>query len=113
MRKLGRQTLTLVRHPPYNRPYMATSASTRFEFRVRPESKQRIEHAANLVHESTSDFVRAAAERRADEVLRKHDAVTVVPADYFDQLLAALDEPPRANPALARAAAKGRRSVQR
>jgi uncharacterized protein (DUF1778 family) len=92
---------------------MATGASTRFEFRVRAESKQRIEHAANLVHESTSDFVRAAAEQRAEEVLRDHDAVTVVPADYFDQLLTALDEPPRTNPTLARAAAKARRSVRR
>lgn len=92
---------------------MATRATTRFEFRVQAESKQRIEHAANLVHESTSDFVRAAAERRADEVLREHDAVTVVPADYFDQLLRALDEPPRAHPALARAGAKARQSVRR
>jgi uncharacterized protein (DUF1778 family) len=92
---------------------MATHGSTRFEFRVRPESKQRIEHAANLMHESTSDFVRAAAERRADEVLLDHDAITIVPADYFDQLLSALDEPPQPNPALARAGAEARRSVRR
>jgi uncharacterized protein (DUF1778 family) len=98
---------------PYNRTDMATGASTRFEFRVRPESKQRIEHAANLVHESASDFVRAAAEQRAEEVLREHDAVTVVSADYFDRLLTALEEPPRANPALARAGARARRSVRR
>ena len=87
--------------------------ASRFEFRVRPEAKQRIEHAANLVHESASDFVRAAAERRADEVLREHDAVTVVPADYFDQLIAALDETPRASAPLARAAVRARRSVRR
>jgi uncharacterized protein (DUF1778 family) len=92
---------------------MATHASTRFEFRVRPASKQRIEHAANLLHESTSDFVRSAAERRADEVLLEHDAITIVPADFFDRLLTALDEPPRPNPALARASAKARRSVRR
>lgn len=92
---------------------MATNASTRFELRIRSESKQRIEHAANLVHESTSDFVRAAAERRADEVLLEHDAVTVVPADYFDRLIAALDEPPRVDRALARAAATARGSVRR
>ncbi len=92
---------------------MSTNASTRFELRIRTESKQRIEHAANLVHESTSDFVRAAAERRADEVLLEHDAMTIVPADYFDQLITALDEPTHVNPALARAAAKARRSVRR
>ena len=68
----------------------------------------RIEHAANLVHESTSDFVRAAAERRADDVLLEHDVVTVVPAGFFDDLLAALDEKPRPNSALARAAQRAR-----
>ena len=57
--------------------------------------------------------MRAAAEQRADEVLREHDAVTIVPVDYFDQLISALDEPPRANPALARAAKRARRSVRR
>lgn len=92
---------------------MATSASSRLEFRIRPESKQRIEHAADLVDESASDFVRAAAERRADEVLLEHDVVTVVPSEFFGQLLSALDEEPRPNPALARAAEKARRVVGR
>ena len=98
---------------PYNRTDMSTSTSKRFEFRLRPESKQRIEHAASLVQESTSDFVRAAAERRADEVLLEHDVVTIVPADFFSQLLSALDEEPRANPALARAGDRARRVVSR
>jgi uncharacterized protein (DUF1778 family) len=98
---------------PYNHPDMATSASHRFEFRIQPESKQRIEHAANLVQESTSDFVRAAAERRADEVLREHDVVTVVPAGFFDDLLSALDEEPRASPALTRAAQRAREATVR
>lgn len=80
---------------------------------MRPEAKQRIEHAANLVHESASDFVRAAAEQRADEVLLDHDVMTVVPADFFDRLLSALDERPQANAALARAGARARRAVQR
>lgn len=85
---------------------MASNASSnRFEFRIRPEAKRRIEHAAGLMNESASDFVRAAAERRADDVLREHDVVTVVPADFFDQLLSALDREPQANPALARAGA--------
>ena len=89
------------------------SASTRFEFRVKPASKQRIEHAAQLVHESTSDFVRAAAEQRADEVLRDHEVITRVPADFFDQLITALDEPPVTNAALKRAANRARQVVRR
>ena len=65
---------------------MASSASTRFEFRLRPETKKQIEHAAGLVHESASDFVRAAAASRAEQVLHDHDVVTTVPADFFDQI---------------------------
>ena len=57
------------------------ATSTRFEFRVKPEAKQRIEHAAQLVHESASDFVRAAAEQRAEDVLREHEVITRVPAE--------------------------------
>jgi uncharacterized protein (DUF1778 family) len=92
---------------------MATSTSKRFEFRLRPESKERIEHAASLVQESTSDFVRAAAERRADEVFLEHDVVTIVPAEFFDKLLSALDEEPQPSPALARAGDRARRVVPR
>ncbi|HTU85936.1 MAG TPA: DUF1778 domain-containing protein [Solirubrobacteraceae bacterium] len=65
-----------VRLLPYDHTYTPASASNRFEFRIRPESEQWIEHAAKLVDESASDFVCAAAERRADEVLRQHDTST-------------------------------------
>jgi uncharacterized protein (DUF1778 family) len=92
---------------------VAANASNRFEFRIRADSKRRIEHAASLVHESASDFVRVAAERRAEEILRERDVVTVVPADFFDQLLSALDQEPQPNAALARGAAAARRTVRR
>ena len=45
--------------------------TARFEFRVRPEDKARIEAAAALAHESASDFARAAAIERADAILRR------------------------------------------
>jgi uncharacterized protein (DUF1778 family) len=92
---------------------MASSASTRFEFRLRPQAKKRIEHAARLVDESASDFVREAAERSADTVLVEHDAVTIVPAEFFDQLLSALEEKPEPSAALARAGKRARRVVRR
>ncbi|MEO6857855.1 MAG: DUF1778 domain-containing protein [Solirubrobacteraceae bacterium] len=91
---------------------MIRSASTRLEFRIRPEAKKRIEYAADLVHESSSDFVRTAAERRADEVLVEHAAVTVVPADFFDRILSALDEAQRPNAALKRSATRARRVIK-
>jgi uncharacterized protein (DUF1778 family) len=83
------------------------------EFRIRPESKARIELAAELARESASDFARTAAELRADDVLRTHDLVTVVPAGFFDDLLTALDQPATANPALRRAARRTRKTVSR
>jgi hypothetical protein len=55
------------------------AASARFEFRLRPEAKSRIEQAAQLVHESTSDFARTAAEERANRVLQEHMLATIVP----------------------------------
>lgn len=90
-----------------------TAASARLEFRVRPDRKSRIERAAELVHEPVSEFARTAAEEKAERIIREHEATTVVPAEYFDDLLEALDAPPRANPALTRAAEQARETLTR
>jgi uncharacterized protein (DUF1778 family) len=92
---------------------MTIAASARFEFRLRPEAKRRIEQAADLVHESTSDFARTAAEERAERVLEEHMMATVVPAEFFDELLAALDQPARPNEVLRAAAGRSRAVVER
>lgn len=89
---------------------MTIAASARFEFRLRPEAKQRIEQAAELVHESTSDFARSAVEERANRVLQEHLVATVVPADFFEELMRALDAPADPNAAL-KAAARHTRDV--
>lgn len=86
---------------------MATA--TRLNFRVRPDTEQRLRAAAAACEESLTDFVIAAAEERADEVLATH---TLVPSDYFDRLLAALDEPIEANEALRKAARSRRQFTQ-
>lgn len=88
-------------------------ASARLEFRVRPERKSRIERAAELVHEPVSEFARTAAEEKAERVIREHEATTTVPAEFFDDLLDALDAAPRANVALARAAQQARETISR
>jgi uncharacterized protein (DUF1778 family) len=88
-------------------------ASARLEFRVRPERKSRIERAAELVHEPVSEFARSAAEEKAERVIREHEATTTVPAEFFDELLDALDTAPRANAALARAAQQARETILR
>jgi uncharacterized protein (DUF1778 family) len=84
-------------------------SSARLEFRVRPDSKSRIEQAAALLGEPVSEFARSAAEVKADRVLAEHAATTTVPAAFFDELLAALDAPPVPNPALAAAGRRARR----
>jgi uncharacterized protein (DUF1778 family) len=84
------------------------AATARLEVRVRPEAKAKIALAADLVNLPVSDFVRSAAEDRAEEVLREHESQTRVPAAFFDSLLAALDEPARPSPALRRASRRTR-----
>lgn len=92
---------------------MAAVASARLEFRVRPERKSVIERAAELVHEPVSEFARAAAEEKADRVIREHEATTAVPPEFFDDLLEALDTPPTPNARLARAAQRARTVITR
>ncbi len=84
------------------------AATARFEVRVRPDSKARLERAAALVQVPVSDFVRSAAEDRAEQILREHDTQTTVPAEFFDDLLTALDAPAQPNAALTRAALRAR-----
>ena len=91
---------------------MAT-ASARLEVRVRRDSQVRLQRAADRMQVPLSDFVRSAAEDRADEVLREHETQTKVPAEFFDALLAALDAPARSNAALVRAARRARTIVSR
>ena len=89
------------------------AASARLEFRVRPDHKSRIEHAAELLHEPVSEFARNAAQEKADRIIREHESTTTVPAEFFDDLLEALDTPPNPNPALVRAAQRARDTVAR
>jgi uncharacterized protein (DUF1778 family) len=89
------------------------AASARLEVRVRPDSKARMERAAELTNVPLSDFVRRAAEDRADDILRRHEAATTVPAEFFDELYSALGLPGKRNAALARAARRADKIVVR
>lgn len=84
------------------------AATARLEVRVRPDSKARLERAAALTQVPVSEFVRSAAEERAEQVLAEHDTQTVVPAEFYDELLAALDAPAHPNAALSRSARRAR-----
>ena len=82
--------------------------SDRVEARLSPEQRDRIGRAAAFTGESMSAFIVSAAVQRADDIIAEHSS-TVVPSDYFDKLLAALDEAPEASPRLAAAAKRARR----
>ncbi len=62
----------------------------RIELRAEQATLERIQRAANVVHEQTSEFVRNAAMQRAEDVLRQ-ELVTVMVPDQFDKLMSSLD----------------------
>lgn len=59
-----------------------------------------------MANESLTEFVLHAAELRAEALLATH---TLAPADYFDQMLDAMDRPSQVLPRLADAASRRRR----
>jgi uncharacterized protein (DUF1778 family) len=87
---------------------MATRTD-RIEARVEPERAQRIRFASELLHTSVSAFMVDAAAEKAEKVIADH-AYTAVPSEYFDQLLAALDQTPRSIPPLKKAVARVRKA---
>lgn len=89
------------------------AATSRLEFRVTPAHKAMIERAAQLSGEPVTAFARDAAEERAERVLREHEATTVVPAGFFDDLMMALDSPAQPNPGLVGAAERLRETISR
>jgi uncharacterized protein (DUF1778 family) len=89
---------------------MATR-NKRIEMRADPESDALITAAAAACHVSVSAFVLEAATEEAGRVLGRAD-LTLMPADQFDALIAALDKPDEA-PRLAEAARSPRRYTRR
>lgn len=79
----------------------------RIEARIDPDSAQRIRHASELTHTSVSGFVVAAATEKAELVIAQH-AYTLVPDEYFDRLVAALDAPVEPMPELEAVASRER-----
>ncbi len=84
------------------------AATARMEFRLSAESKARMERAAEIVGVPLSDFVRTAAEEHAEEILREHQTTVAVPAVFFDDLLAVLGAPGKANRNLGKAFRRSR-----
>ncbi|WP_454561474.1 type II toxin-antitoxin system TacA family antitoxin [Mycobacterium haemophilum] len=76
----------------------------RIELRAEQATLDRIQRAANVVHEQISEFVRKAAMQRAEDVLQQQ-LLTVMEPEQFDKLMSSLDIADAA-PRLAAAARK-------
>lgn len=85
--------------------------TARIELRAEPEREQRIRYAASLAHQSVTSFVLNAASERAEEIIAA-SSITIVPADFFDQLNSALAGPPEPNATLAKVARRSPRVRQ-
>lgn len=85
--------------------------TARIEVRTDPEREALLKQAASLSNQTLTGFVLDAAEQRAKEVVAKANT-TVVPSSFFDDLLLALDDPPKANPAMRKAARRSRQLVE-
>lgn len=90
---------------------VAVSKTERIELRVSAEDKVAIAAAAAMERTTTTEFVRDAVLARAQHVQARADR-TLMPAEQFDELVAALDAADDA-PNLARAFARQRRFVRR
>jgi uncharacterized protein (DUF1778 family) len=85
---------------------MATKID-RVEARVAHDQRERIEQAAKLTNTSLSSFMVTAAQEKAERVFAE-SRTTLVPPDFFDALVAALDEPGVPLPRLSKAAENAR-----
>lgn len=79
----------------------------RLETRADYTLTSRITAAASANNESISKFLLRTALKEADAILGPVD-VTLMPADQYADLIAALDEDPEVNPAIVRLAQQAR-----
>lgn len=107
----GQRSTVDWRRPYVRRTVLGVSKTERIELRVSADDKDAIVAAATLEQTTTTEFVREAVLRRVQHVRARADR-TLMPAEQFDALVAALDVPD-ITPNLARAFAHRRQFVQR
>ena len=88
----------------------STAKSERFNIRLDPEARKRIEQAASLEGKTASSFILSSALSQAERTIRRHETMVLKRRDseiFFDALL----QPPRMNPRLASALKEHHRRV--
>lgn len=86
------------------------ASESKLDVRVSAAVKDRIALAASLEGSKVSQFVRTSALLRADQVIAEHMTYTSVPAEFFDDIIDAIDQP---NTPLRRAARRADAHVVR
>ena len=72
-----------------------------------------IERAAELAGKPVAALARTDAEERAGRIPREHGATTIVPSEFFDELIVAFEDPACPNQILAEAAAHLHETIDR
>ncbi|THV21050.1 DUF1778 domain-containing protein [Peteryoungia ipomoeae] len=73
-----------------------STASIPLNMRIKPQTRNLIDRAAELLGKTRTDFMLEASERRAEEVLLDRTVFRVSP-EVYAEYLARLDEPVRPN----------------
>lgn len=77
-------------------PENRSTASIPLNMRIKPQTRNLIDRAAELLGKTRTDFMLEASERRAEEVLLDRTVFRVSP-EVYAEYLARLDEPVGAN----------------
>lgn len=93
-------------------PNTESAKQERMHIRLDALSKQKLERAATYDHKSLSEFVLGRAMNAADEVIHKHESLTLNQADW-DVFLDALENPQQPTVKLKQALAEHKKRVQR
>ena len=87
-----------MQHTPQHQHY-STGKAVRLEARLSHEQKELLQHAANLLGRSLTDFILSVSQEAANKVIREHAIIslTVMESDSF---VSTLLNPPKPNTAL-------------
>ena len=88
----------------------STAKSERFNIRLDPEAKERIEQAASFEGKTASSFILSSALDQAEQTIRQHETMVLKRQDA-EAFLDALLQPPRMNSRLAAALKEHERRV--
>ncbi len=89
-----------------------TIKQERMHIRLDALSKQKLERAATYAHKSLSEFVLSQALHAADELIQKHETLTLNEADW-EIFLDALENPPKPSAKLKQTFTEHKKRVQR